>query len=182
MPYREYENLEEEKENCRIRLKSSQTDKVVRGGESLFDTIVYEDYGDEEEDIKLESNSEEPIVYDMLSDGILKKENGRIELRYKECTEGLENLSTSISFDENERSVITVSRTGDLRQAFVIKEGVRHFNVYSTPYGPIEMCIWGRKVKNELTEDGGKIELDYSVELKGMTAQRNKMEIRVKKI
>lgn len=182
MPNREYENFEEEKENCRISLRSSQTDKVVRGGESLFDTIVYDNFDDEEEDVKLESNSEEPIVYDMISDGVIRKDNGRIELRYKECSEGLENLSTTISFDENERSVITISRTGDLRQAFVIKEGVRHFNVYSTPYGPIEMCIWGRKVENELTEEGGKIKLDYSVELKGMTAQRNKMEITVKKL
>ena len=95
--------------------------------------------------------------------------------------EGLPPWLTSVSFDNNEKGIVSIIRYGQMSHSFVIEEGVRHYSVYRTPYGPLEMCVRGIKVVNNMTENGGSIALDYAVELKGMTAQRTKMTFNVKK-
>lgn len=180
MPIREYEMPENEAEkyNCTIKLVSSQHEIKTKSGESLFDAMVAVAREDGEDVPDYEGDGE----FEMCGDGLLEVREGRLEVSYKECGEGMESVTTAVSFDLSDRGIITVERKGEIGHAFVIEQGVRQFSVYSTPFGPIEMCIYGRKVENEMNENGGYIVLDYSVELRGMTAQRTKMKMEVKKI
>ena len=56
------------------------------------------------------------------------------------------------------------------------------YSVYATPFGEIDMCTYGKRVENALSTDGGTLILDYAVELRGLTAQRTKMEVKVKEL
>ena len=140
-------------------------------GKSLFDIVTKtddddgDDFGDEIE---------------MMTEALLEKKDGRISVTYKECSEGLEDVKTSVSFMEDDRNIITVCRGGG-GEGFVIEKGKRNFSLYRTPYGIIEMCVYGKNVENTLDENGGEIIMDYSVELKGMCAQRTKMTFKVTK-
>ena len=121
--------------------------------------------------------------YTLNCTGTLTLEDGRVFLRYREPdTEDCEGAQTEISFLEGEPDCVTVSRTGESSSAFVIKEAARHTSVYGTPYGTLEMCVFAKKVKNSITADeGGELELDYAVELRGLTAQRTKMTVKAKR-
>ena len=169
---REYEKdtVSEEETNCRLFLKSS-IHEAKMAGKSLFDIVTK---AEDEEDDGLGDEIE------MMTEALLTQKDGRISVTYKEKTEGLENVKTSVSFMEDDRNIITVCRGGG-GEGFVIEDGKRNFSLYRTPYGIIEMCVYGKKVENTLTEDGGEIAMDYSVELKGMCAQRTKMTIKVTK-
>ena len=164
--------------NARMKIMSVQFD-ASEGDESLF--VMFVQTLDAEtgvETVIKETNAEK---YEMNSECVLSNENGRISVRYKESAEGLPEWETSISFDASDRGIVSIIRSGQLSHSFVIEQGVRHFSVYKTPYGPLEMCVRGKKVVNELDENGGRLILDYAVELKGMTAQRTRMTVEVKK-
>ena len=165
--------------NAIMKMSSVQFD-ATEGDESLFDAF-FETLDAENgvtESIK-ERNAES---WEMTGECVLSEEKGRISISYKECAEGLPEWTTSISFDTSDRGIISIIRSGQLNHSFVIEKGVRHNSVYKTPYGPLEMCVKGRQVINELSAEGGKLYIDYAVELKGMTAQRTKMTVEVKRV
>lgn len=165
---KEYENTvgKEEKSNCRMILRSCQKEAKI-GNKSLFDIIASEDddYGSDLGD-----------EFEMMTEAYIEKKDGRISVTYKEAGEGFEDVKTTVSFMENEKDIITVSRGGE---GFVIEKGRRSFSAYKTPFGNIEMCVWGRNIENTMGEKGGELMLDYTVELRGMTAQKTKMTIKV---
>ncbi len=163
--------------NAIIKINSVQFD-ATEGDESLFDAFFETLAAENNIEAQRETNDES---YEMVSECNISLNDGRIDIRYLEGAEGLPPWTTSVSFDVNDRGIVSIIRYGALSHSFVIEQGVRHYSVYTTPYGPLEMCVRGGKVVNEMTEDGGRIALDYSVELKGMTAQRTKMNILVKK-
>ncbi len=167
---REYENGlgTEEKLNCRIHL-SSEIKEMKMAGKSLFDIVTK---ADDDEDGGIGDG------FEMMSEALFSQKDGRVSVTYSEGGEGFENVKTTVSFMENDRDIITVTR-GDGGEGFVIEKGKRNFSLYRTPFGIIEMCVCGKNVENTLTEQGGEIILDYSVELKGMTAQKTKMKIKV---
>ncbi len=180
MPNYEYEPIADNSisPNAVIIINSIQFD-ATEGDDSLFDDFF--------ETLAVENELSEPQKevneesYEMTSEGEISLSNGRVDIRYPEGSESLPPWITSVSFDKNEKGIISIIRYGQMSHSFVIQQGVRHYSVYTTPYGPLEMCIRGIKVINEMTEEGGKLTLDYAVELKGMTAQRKKMTVKVKK-
>jgi uncharacterized beta-barrel protein YwiB (DUF1934 family) len=178
MPNYEYEPRIDEGfiPNAILKIKSVQFD-ASEGEESLFDAFF--ETLNIENGIKNNTPEKSGEDWEMISECVLCRENGRLDIRYKECAEGLPSWITSVSFQENEPGIVSIIRSGQLSHSFVIEQGVRHYSVYTTPYGPLEMCVYGRKVINNMTDEGGTIRLDYAVELKGMTAQRTKMIIEV---
>lgn len=119
--------------------------------------------------------------FSLVSEGDLFIEGTRLNLSYEEsAVEGVEGCSTVISFDLSDPECVTIERRGPLSSVFVISKGERLFSTYSTPFGMLDMCVFGKKVENFLTEDGGSLVMDYGVELKGLTAQRTRMEVKVK--
>ncbi len=163
--------------NAIIKINSAQFD-ATEGDDSLFDAFFETLAAENNMEPQLESNEES---FEMTSEGEISVSNGRTDIKYMEGAEGLPPWLTSVSFDNNEKGIVSIIRYGQMSHSFVIEEGVRHYSVYRTPYGPLEMCVRGIKVVNNMTENGGSIALDYAVELKGMTAQRTKMTFNVKK-
>lgn len=107
----------------------------------------------------------------------------RVTLSYAETElSGLEGSTTYISFAKDEPGIVTITRVspGLRSMSFVIEAGRRNYSVYETPYGAIDMCTYTRLVENSVAEDGGEIRMVYSVELKGLTAQRTKMHVKVR--
>ncbi|MBQ8915018.1 MAG: DUF1934 domain-containing protein [Clostridia bacterium] len=155
-----------------VEMKSTQSDMT---GVGFFNVKRPESI-----DAMFRSAGSENNEYTLVSEGVLEKADGRITLSYEETAiEGVEGCSTIISFDPAMRGCVTVERVGPLASVFVISRGERIFSVYKTPYGAIDMCIYAKRVLNSLSEDGGMLILDYAVELKGLTAQRTKMEVKV---
>lgn len=157
-----------------VEMKSTQSDMT---GVGFFTVKKVESIESIWKEAKGDINNE----YSLVSEGILEMEGDRLVLSYDEnAIEGVEGCTTVISFDIANPECVTVERRGPLASAFVISKGERVFSLYSTPYGAIDMCIYAKKVENTLAMDGGSLSLDYAVELKGLTAQRTRMDVTVR--
>lgn len=167
-------------ENCRevsIHLRSRQIDA---GKTEMFRGII-EEFGEDVDFSNIFKNAEEPEeVLEIRSSGTLKRKNGRIVLSYEETElTGMEGATTTVSFAERDPSVITMLRYGTVSTALVFEEGKRHICAYDTHIMPFEICIQARRVRNGLTMDGGTMELDYLVEIRGAKAERTVFSLSV---
>ncbi|MBQ9785319.1 MAG: DUF1934 domain-containing protein [Clostridia bacterium] len=155
------------------------TSRLELGG-SLFDD---EDENEESEEGGIDFGAllgEMPEPTEMLMEGRLVTNSTRVELMYEESElTGMEGSVTSIGFDRNNPSLVSMMRTGAVRTALTFEEGKRHFCVYNTPYSDFEVCVRAICVENELLTSG-KIKLDYVVEIHGAQAEHCKMTIDVR--
>lgn len=102
--------------------------------------------------------------------------DGSFSLSYDESElTGMTGAVTSVNFNLSEPGLVTLMRTGAYRMAMVFEQGKRHICTYQTPYMPIEMSVLAKKLENTLTEDGGELRVEYSIDANGMRCEYAKM-------
>ena len=90
-------------------------------------------------------------------------EDGRILLEYEETAlTGMEGTTTS--FEVNGPRV-TLTRAGKVNSQMVFEEGVTCESLYQLEFGALMITICASHVAFDLTEEGGTIDLTYSIEI-----------------
>ena len=165
------------KKSIRIKLTSlreATNDQFF--GQMLGDEI--DEFEDEELPIEEEENEPEGPI-EMFSEGELYITDDRVIIAYDESElTGMEGSSTQVRFEKNAPELITMMRSGNVSTILVFEEGKRHICTYQTPYMPFEICVYTKKVKNNLLESG-VIDLDYIVEIRGAQAERTQFKIEI---
>lgn len=117
-----------------------------------------------------------------MTEGTLSCKNGKVALDYddSELFEG-EKTGVSIVFEETMPGLVSMMRGGSVSTAMVFESGKRHICVYTTPFMTFEVCINTTRVVNKLLSDG-ILELDYSIEVHGVSAERTRMTMSVVEI
>ena len=62
----------------------------------------------------------------------------------------------------------------------VFEEGRRHLSMYDTPYGSLAVGINTRKMRYDLGNSGGSIEINYAIEIDHAVAGENLFRIQVR--
>ena len=120
---------------------------------------------------KLQEIDHTPQTLELMMEGSYHDDGTRISISYREGEQtGIKNARTTISFQKNDPTLVTMTRDGEVRTALCFEEGRRHLSVYQTPYMPFEVAVKTKRVKNRIVEDG-TLHLDYTVELKGANAE-----------
>ena len=123
--------------------------------------------------------TEEGDTYTFCTTAGMKTECGVVTITYEENT----GCTSEIIFDTGKPDMVTIHRTGGIMNTIVLEKGKRHISVYKTPVMPFETAVLAKKVDVNMTyEDGGDIDLDYLVELRGMDLQRTEMKIHVERM
>ena len=123
--------------------------------------------------------TEESDTYTFCTTAGMKTECGVVTITYEENT----GCTSEIIFDTGKPEMVTIHRTGGIMNTLVLEKGKRHISVYNTPVMPFETAVLAKKVDVNMTyEDGGDIDLDYLVELRGMDLQRTEMKIHVERM
>lgn len=146
--------------------------------------------GGSREDMKSAEKSVNDIISDMFEDdsekldifteGTLTSCDGRISISYNETElTGMEGTVTTITFKMDEPGIITVLRTGSVYTALTLEEGRRHICVYKAQGVPFELYANAKRIRNSVTEDGGMLELIYTVETYGADAQFNHLKVEI---
>ena len=100
---------------------------------------------------------------ELVTEGKLEETEGSLLLSYQESElTGMEGTTTMFQV-EPER--VTLLRTGSVSSQMVFEPGRRHMSLYSTPYGSMEIGIVARKLHSTLDQGGGKLEIDYDIEI-----------------
>lgn len=102
--------------------------------------------------------------------------DGRCSIRYLESElSGMEGTTTTITFLDGDRSVLTILREGTVRSALVLEQGRFHSGVYHTPVMPLDITTMTYRLQNNVTAEGGTITADYSLRIGGVTTSRTKL-------
>ena len=116
--------------------------------------------------------------YSMTADAyLIKGDDGRMVLRYKESLDSETEQVCEVSFDPALPGLVTVCKSGMASTVMTIEEGMRHNCVYRTPFMDFEMRLRALRVDNTITENGGVLHMDYALEIRGAAAHRTVMEI-----
>lgn len=86
-----------------------------------------------------------------------------------------EGVTSKIRVEDN---IVTVTRMGEFSNEMVYNEGDKRPFLYKMPYGEIEMELITERVFINLDENGGEIELRYTLLFSG-TENRNNMKITI---
>lgn len=128
-----------------------------------------------EEDVE-----EDEDTTDLMMEGLLVLQDGRVELSYLENElTGMEGSATSISFSLDQPELVSMLRSGAVNTALVFEPGKRHICVYDTPFSSFEICVKTKSVRNELLLNG-TLDLDYFIEIHGAKAEYCQMKISVR--
>ncbi len=129
-----------------------------------------------------EDNETQHETIKFTTEGTITSRNGRISLDYDDSDlfDG-EQTGVSIVFEELSKDLVSMMRGGSVSTAMVFESGKRHICLYTTPFMTFEVCIHTAQVKNRLLTDG-TLELDYSIEVHGVSAERTRMKINIAEI
>lgn len=122
----------------------------------------------------------EPDSIELMTEGTLTPtEEGGLVLSYQESAlTGLEGTTTT--FEVRGPQVI-LSRTGSVNSQMVFEEGKQHTSLYETPFGELAIDIQTSRLRHSLTEQGGLMDLRYSISVDHSVTGRNAFKIRVRR-
>lgn len=100
-----------------------------------------------------------------------------IEISYTE-DDSMDDTTTVILYDPVKPNSVTIYHTGGVMSTLICEKGVRHISAYQTQLMPFEVAVYTKKCDGGFTfEEGGSLELDYMVEIRGADMQRTTMTI-----
>ena len=122
----------------------------------------------------------EPDGVELMTEGTLTPTGeGGLLLSYQETAlTGLEGTTTT--FEARGPQVI-LSRTGSVNSQMVFEEGKQHTSLYETPFGELAIDIQTSRLRHSLTEQGGLMDLRYSISVEHSATGRNAFKIRVRR-
>ena len=95
--------------------------------------------------------------------GFLRFDNGNATITYSEDGEG-GHLESEIICDGGH---VVVKRSGAIESCLDFKEGERSFSIYSVPPYKFDSEIFTKRIRADVNEDGGKIDLFYTMKIGG---------------
>ncbi|MDD3228393.1 MAG: DUF1934 domain-containing protein [Oscillospiraceae bacterium] len=111
--------------------------------------------------------------------GSYVKRNGKRYISYKEYDEDTNQSQTSILKIEGNHCV-TLMRGGIDGTRLILENGKRHLCQYATDYGQMMLGVFTSRVDNQLTDEGGKLTVNYTLDLDANLSSVNQLCITVK--
>ena len=111
---------------------------------------------------------QEPDVIELVTEGEMEYRDNGWDITYEESDlTGLTGVTTTFRVKPG---TITLTRTGKLHSQMVFSEGVAHDSLYQMEFGALMVTVCASKVEFDITEDGGTIDLIYSIEIEQSAA------------
>ena len=120
----------------------------------------------------------DPDTMELVTEGKLAVQDGALCLSYEESElTGMEGTPTVFQVEPEK---VTLLRLGSVQSEMVFEEGRRHMSLYSTPYGNMEIGVRARRLNSTLELTGGRLEIDYDIEINHMLAGQSLFRIDVR--
>lgn len=122
--------------------------------------------------------SDETETINYRASGTCRNSRDGLKLEYKEpVVTGMDGTVTTVTVSET--GTVFVNRVGPLNTHMVFEAGKMHACIYDTGYFPLQICIHTSKLENSLTLKGGCFDVEYSMEIGGRLASKNRLKIAV---
>ena len=122
----------------------------------------------------------DPDATELMTEGVmLSGDGGAIVLEYQETElTGMEGTTTT--FEVRGPQVI-LTRSGGVNSQMIFEEGRQHTSLYETPFGELTVDIQTSRLRHNLTDRGGVMEIRYSIAVEHTVTGRNCFKIRVRR-
>ena len=115
---------------------------------------------------------------ELFTKGEYRYHDGSYYIDYDESeATGFEGSHVQLKIDED---VVTMTRTGKAFSSLVFEEGERHFCHYGTEFGDCMIGISTNKLRHVMADNGGEIEIKYTIDVNGGLMLLNEIKIIVK--
>ena len=120
----------------------------------------------------------DPDTMELVTEGKLAVQDGALCLSYEESElTGMEGTTTVFQVEPEK---VTLLRLGSVQSEMVFEEGRLHMSLSSTPYGNMEIGVRARRLNSTLELTGGRLEIDYDIEINHMLAGQSLFRIDVR--
>ena len=118
-----------------------------------------------------------PEHIDLVTQARLYKRNGKFYISYEESElTGLEGTRTTVKLDGK---MVTMIRKGTYASEMFFAENQRHVGLYHVGGAALTITTHTSRVDNRIGEDGGRLIIDYSVEIDNNLAGQHHFEMTV---
>ena len=106
--------------------------------------------------------------------------NGTRYITYKEydasCPDRV--FRTTVKVDQD--GIVTIMKGGTEKHHLILEKGVRHKCEYVTSFGSLSLGIYTESVRNNLNDNGGELEVCYSIDIGAELASTNELHLKIK--
>ena len=74
---------------------------------------------------------------------------------------------------------VTVMKGGSESHNLILEKGVRHKCEYVTSFGIISLGVYTESVKIDLDDNGGELEVHYSIDVQSELASKNELYLKI---
>ncbi|MDY3984632.1 DUF1934 domain-containing protein [Dysosmobacter sp.] len=121
----------------------------------------------------------DPDATELMTEGTMTLTEDGMALSYQETAlTGMEGTTTTFEV-RGPRVILT--RAGTVNSQMVFEEGRQHTSLYETPFGELTVDIQTSRLRHNLTDRGGVMEIRYSIAVEHTVTGRNCFKIRVKR-
>ncbi len=114
----------------------------------------------------------------LTTEGRFYRRGGGYYLVYDESeVTGLEDTRTTVKVTGDN---VTVTRSGKYPSLMTFQPDRRHMGMYYTDMGNLTISVATRNVQNTLTDDGGRVTVDYDIEFQHAYMSTNNLTIDVR--
>jgi len=118
----------------------------------------------------------EPIQFS--TEGKLFRKNGRYYITYQESAlTGMEGITTTMKLEDRQ---VTLMRNGSLASHMVFQEGEKHWGTYQLEGRTMTVAVSTQRVSHHMGDQGGDVELAYSIEVDHVLATTNTLRMQVR--
>ena len=122
----------------------------------------------------------DPEVIELTTEGTMEKQKEVWELSYEESDlTGLAGVTTA--FRVGPRGVV-LKRTGAIENQMIFMEGRKHESLYRLDFGALMLTVKATKVKSDISEKGGTLDIHYNIEIEDTSAGNVEYHIEVSPI
>ena len=123
-------------------------------------------------------DEDEQQTLDFTTDGIYFRDGDTACFSYIESdVTGMEGTRTSVIIMPDH---VVVDRDGLVTGRMIFKEGEKNTFPYETPFGMTMLGVKTRHIDQDFNDHGGKLEVDYIVDMEHALVERNRIQLSVK--
>lgn len=123
---------------------------------------------------------EQSDIIELSTVGTLSEKDGKFLITYEE-NKTLENKSVRTKVLTEQDKVIML-RSGGIDSRMVIEKGKRNTCFYAIPQGELVLGVFGESIENNLSLNGGRLSMSYTIDIDNSLISQNTVEISVRKV
>ena len=121
---------------------------------------------------------DETDTIELITSGEYAQEDAEIVFSYMESEmTGMEGTRTTFRISPHQ---VTLTREGTLNAQMVFEQGKKHVFLYETPFGATSMGVDTKRLVHNLGEQGGEMEIDYTIDVDSVIVSENSFIISVR--